>query len=182
MTKPINTDAIEIVTGRPWVAWIEYIDDNDGREMPHAKLSKFIAGSLANEVDNPEWWAQSITVAYEQHIGRRIPGQLANGLFELAISKSIAKPRSVLFGEITKWFDTKSELNGQSPLKPRSTETPKRSNWRCSFLDKSTFAATVEDSGSKSKLVLSHTNVPTLHEAEEWKQYWRTVADDLTAL
>lgn len=124
-----------------------------------------------------------MTVAYEQAIGRRIPGQLANGLFELAVSKTVAKPREVLFSRAVEWFEGRSTLDGKEYANPRQTVTPKRSNWRCDFNDGSKFAVTVEESArEKSKLVLSHTDVPNPAEADHWRVYWAMTADMLKEL
>lgn len=178
MTKPINTESIEKSTGKLWNVWVHELDAAGARELSHAELAKLVNEQLEG-MESSGWWAQGITVAYEQHIGKRIPGQLANGLFELAVSKSVAHSRDVFFPAVVQWFEGRQELNTNEPLKPRSTQTPKRSNWRCDFADGSKFAATVEESGEKSKLVLSHTAVPTKEEADAWKAYWKGVADEL---
>lgn len=178
MTKPINTESIAKATGKPWEAWVYALDVAGARELTHAELVKLVNSQLES-MESGGWWAQGITVAYEQHIGRRIPGQLANGLFELAVSKSVARPRAKLFPATVGWLEAKDNLKGEKPLRSRSTETPKRSNWRCDFSDGSKFAATVEENGEKSKLVLSHTAVPTEQKADKWKLYWKEVADEL---
>jgi len=183
MTKAQNIAAIEQATGRSWDGWVSLLNAQSAAELTHKELAKRVNEELAGmAVDNSGWWAQGITVAYEQHIGRRLPGQLANGLFELAVSKAVARPRDELFPAVVKWFESQGKLNGVAPQKPRTSETPKRSNWRCDFADGSKFAATVEVNGDKSKLVLSHTDVPTQEEHDTWKEYWRHVASTLSEL
>lgn len=172
MTKPMNTDGIEKATNKTWEAWVQELDEAGARDMTHKDLALKLYHQLEGTVENHGWWAQGITVAYEQHIGKRIPGQLANGLFEIAVSKTITASRDDLFATVTKWFDAQSTLNNHEVLKPRSTQTPKRSNWRCDFADGSKFAATVEGSDTKSKLVLSHTAIPNKQEADDWKAFW----------
>ena len=76
-------------------------------------------------------------------------------------------------------IENQSEFNGSAPLKSRSSETPKRSTWRCDFADGSKFSSTVEENGEKSKLILSHTAVPTKQEADDWKDFWRNTAEQL---
>lgn len=180
MTKAQNIAAIEQATGRAWDEWVSRLNAQGAAELTHKEIAKRVNEELAGmTVDNTGWWAQGITVAYEQHIGRRVPGQLANGLFELAVSKSVARSRDEFFPIVVKWFEAQGELNGVAPLKMRSSETSRRSNWRCDFADGSKFAATVEINGEKSKLVLSHTDVPTQEEHDAWKAYWRDVTDRL---
>ncbi len=182
MTKPANTESIEKATNKSWQQWIDELEENGARELSHTELAKKLYGQLYGKIENPGWWAQGITVAYEQHIGKRIPGQLPNGLFELAVSKTVATPRSNCFKQVVNWFENQSKFNGSKFIKPRSTETPKRSNWRCDFSDGSKFAATVEGDNKKSKLILSHTSLPSKQAADEWKVFWRNVADKLADL
>ena len=180
MTKPMNTDSIAKATNKSWDEWVKDLDERGARDMTHTDLAKQLYDELDGSIDNHGWWAQGITVAYEQHIGKRMPGQLANGLFELAVSKTINTDRKTCVQQTVSWFESPSEVNGQTMLKQRFSETPKRSNWRCDFADGSKFAATVEESGEKSKLVLSHTAVPTKADADSWKVYWKQVADELS--
>ncbi|MBA3758206.1 hypothetical protein H0X10_01060 [Candidatus Saccharibacteria bacterium] len=182
MTKAMNIASIEKATNKLWGQWVIELDDSGSRELSHSELARKLYDELDGKVESHGWWAQGITVAYEQHIGKRIPGQLANGLFELAISKAIPKPRDVVFSQVTEWLEQQVEFNGREQLKARSSTTPKRSNWRCDFSDKSKFAATVEGNDEKSKLVLSHTAVPSKTEADIWKVYWRNVANQLATL
>lgn len=182
MTKPINTASIEKATNKSWEQWISELDESGARELSHTDLARKLYDELNGSLENPGWWAQGITVAYEQHIGKRMPGQLANGLFELAVSKTAEMSRDELFEKVVKWFEKQNELNGSESLKQRSSKTPKRSTWRCDFADGSKFSATVEESKEKSKLILTHTAVPTKEEADEWKEFWRNIADKLIEL
>ncbi len=178
----MNIASIEKATQKPWEQWVKELDDSGSSELSHTEIARKLYAELGGKVENHGWWAQGITVAYEQHIGKRVPGQLADGLFELAISKTIAKPRDVVFLQVTEWLEQQVEFNGCAQLKARSSTTPKRSNWRCDFSDKSKFAATVEGDNKKSKLVLSHTAVPSKTEADNWKVYWKNVANQLATL
>lgn len=179
MTKPMNIASIEKATNKSWDQWVRELDKSGARELSHADLAHKLNDVLEGELESHGWWAQGITVAYEQHIGKRAPGQLANGLFELAVSKTAATSRNTLFPQLVEWFENQSEFNGSAPLKSRSSETPKRSTWRCDFADGSKFSSTVEENGEKSKLILSHTAVPTKQEADDWKDFWRNTAEQL---
>jgi hypothetical protein len=181
MTKPINTDSIAKATGKSWERWVREIDTAGGRTMSHTELARKLYEELDGKVDNHGWWAQGITVAYEQHIGKRIPGQLANGLFEIAVSKSVPFDKATMFGKLAAWLAEHKEFDGQAPTKQRVSETPKRSNWRCDFADGSKFAATVEGAGS-TKIVLSHTAVPTQKDAVKWKEYWKNLLEEYVLL
>lgn len=182
MTKPSNTESIHKATSKTWDEWVVELDGCGAQRMSHPDLASHLVGRLQDVVDNPDWWAQSIAVAYEQHTGKRLPGQLANGLFEITVSKTIHRPKEKLFHEVVEWFEKQSTLQGYSFMQTRKSETPKRSNWRCNFIDGSKFTATIENSGEKSKLVLSHTAIAKRDESVRWKQFWTGILDELAAL
>lgn len=177
MTKPINTDSIASATNKSWEQWVSEIDAAGGRNMSHTELARKLYDELSGKVDSHGWWAQGITVAYEQFIGRRVPGQLANGLFEIAVSKTVQSPRDIMFKTLVAWLADQKTFNSKQPLKQRVSETPKRSNWRCDFDDGSKFAATVEGE-TKSKIVLSHTDIVSKESADDWKKYWKSVLEN----
>lgn len=175
MTKPVNTAAIEKSTGKSWQQWVDELDAAGARQLNHTELARLV-NTMLGDMESQGWWAQGVTVAYEQHIGRRVPGQLADGKFEIATSKTIPRSRDKLFSQVVEWFESQTKLNSQEFSNPRSSQTPKRSNWRCDFSGGSKFAATVEGDEAKAKLVLSHTAIPTKKEADNWKAYWQETA------
>lgn len=83
--RPVNTQAIEQATGASWQEWCAFLDESGAAQLDHnaivrkARKFKQISG----------WWAQSVAVAYEQHIGRRKPGQRSDGLFNASASRTI---------------------------------------------------------------------------------------------
>jgi hypothetical protein len=95
------------------------------------------------------------------------------------VSKTLPVGRNELFSKAVKWFEAQSKFNETTYVKPRSSETPKRSNWRCDFVDKSKFIATVEGIHQKSKLILTHTAIPTKEESDSWKTFWKSALDEL---
>lgn len=177
MTKPIKTESIEKATGISWSEWVVELNKDGARNLSHSELADLVKNKLQGKIASHEWWAQSITVAYEQHIGKRVPGQLANGKFEIAISKTVHTSRDDLFPTVVDWLESQNQLDGQDFTKPRSSQTLKRSNWRCDLADGSKFTASIEDAGDKSKLVLSQTDIPTKPEADSWKSFWKTTID-----
>lgn len=49
-----------------------------------------IAAWLVNDRGVDPWWAQNITVDFEQHSGRRRPGQRADGSFEVSVTRRVS--------------------------------------------------------------------------------------------
>ena len=81
----IGTEAVERATGRGWNAWVEVLDREGAKTMTH----KEIALMLREEFRLAAWWAQMVTVGYEQASGARAPNQGARG-FRVHASRTIA--------------------------------------------------------------------------------------------
>ncbi|WP_062311833.1 hypothetical protein [Demequina rhizosphaerae] len=87
MSEPANADAIARATGRAWPAWVAAFEAAGGDALDHRALVAVARRDLGH-VDNPGWWAQMTTVAYEQHLGRRAPGQRQDGSYEASASRT----------------------------------------------------------------------------------------------
>jgi len=81
----IGSDAVERATGRSWEAWIETLEREGAKSMTH----KEIASILQEEFRLPAWWAQMVTVGFEQASGARVPNQTARG-FRVHASRTVA--------------------------------------------------------------------------------------------
>lgn len=82
----ISDDAVREATGRPRSEWYAMLDDAEAATWRH----KEIASWLADEHGVDAWWAQHLTVAYEQARGIREPGQRQDGSFEASVSRTVA--------------------------------------------------------------------------------------------
>jgi hypothetical protein len=79
---------IERATNTTWDEWLNFMDGIDAKNLNHHEIATKVLERLMGTIDNPAWWAQSISVAYEQHTGRRVPGQRPDGTFQTSVSKS----------------------------------------------------------------------------------------------
>jgi hypothetical protein len=79
---------VERATGRSWDEWLRFMDGIGARDLDHRAIALEVYAELDGTIEQVGWWTQSVTVAYEQHIGRRIPGQRSDGTFQLSVSRS----------------------------------------------------------------------------------------------
>ena len=70
----ISNEKIVESTGKGWNEWVETLDAWGGRDKTHAEIARY-----AHELGVSEWWAQGVTVQYEQIIQRRAVGQRSDG-------------------------------------------------------------------------------------------------------
>ncbi|HVM30411.1 MAG TPA: hypothetical protein VM305_06540 [Candidatus Limnocylindrales bacterium] len=79
-------------TGRPWEAWLSELESWGAADKAHALIARW----LVEEHGVDGWWAQTLTVRYEKHIGRRVLGQRGN-VFTAGTSRTIAAPAGQVF-------------------------------------------------------------------------------------
>ena len=85
MPAAISEEAIERGTGKNWSTWMSWFGDANASEKSHTEIAK----QLIEETDVNGWWAQMLTVAFEQEIGRRVPGQDCEGEYSVSASKTL---------------------------------------------------------------------------------------------
>lgn len=185
-----NLDAIASATGRTWADWTAWLDDAGAREAAsHGDIAALALARMrepgAPAVDNPEWWAQSVTVAYEQHIGRRMPGQRTDGTFDATASRTVAGTREDVHGRLlgvleTARADDDGRLRGVRPARePTASMTAKRTFWRVALEDGSRTELAVEarpaadGKPAKASVTARQSKVGSPEEATAWKAFWK---------
>lgn len=88
MTTNARIAPVERATNRSRDDWLEFMDGSDAKSLDHHDIALRVHEELEGTIDRPSWWAQAVTVTYEQYIGRRIPGQRLDGTFQTSVSKS----------------------------------------------------------------------------------------------
>lgn len=109
-------------------------------------------------------------MAYEQEIGRRVPGQRADGTFDVAVSRTVTGQRDDV---ITRFAFLINEgtlaglaLDGEA----RTSKTEKRSFWRANLEDGTKFEAAAEPKDeNRTLLVLTVSKLPSAERLEEWR-------------
>jgi hypothetical protein len=166
--RPYSDEVIRANTGHSWDEWFVLLDEWGAAERPHTEIARWV--HQEHGVDG--WWAQGVTVAYEQARGLRAPGQRRGGHFEVSASKTVAVPVEHLYEAFAdpalreRWlpgaaFEVRTAIPGKSI----------RANWE----DGSTrlvilFTARGE---SKSQVALVHERLPDAATAERLKPWWR---------
>ena len=84
----MKTQTVEQATGRGKAEWFEIIRSAGKAKASHKEIADF----LKETHDISYWWAQEITVEYEQHIGRRVLGQTQDGFYQIGVSRTVPVP------------------------------------------------------------------------------------------
>jgi uncharacterized protein YndB with AHSA1/START domain len=166
--RPYSDDVLQANTGRTWDEWFALLDRWGAADRPHPEIARW----LNEEQGVDGWWAQGVTVGYEQARGLRAPGQRRGGLFEVSASKTVAVPVDRLYeafmdpGLRERWLPgAKLEVRAATPGKSI------RANWD----DGSTrlVIAFTARGDAKSQVALVHERVPDADTAAELKAWWR---------
>ncbi len=171
-----SDDAVRRSTGRPYEEWFELLDRWGAGERSH----KEIAAWLDAEHGTGGWWAQSVTVAYEQARGRRAPGQRSDG-FEISASATVAMPVDDLYAAFADETLRRRWLP-DAPLTIRTTQPGRsmRANWGDGSSRVNVYFAAKGD--TKSHVAVVHERLADAAAAEEQKTYWRARLKELKAL
>ncbi len=163
-------------TGTPLTTWVERLDGAGGRDLDHTSLARL----LVERWDIEDWWAQGVTVAYEQVIGRRVVGQSCEGTFSASASRTVpGDPDAVR----DRWHAFMTDARrGELGLKaPTLSDTPKWRYWRAAGVDGSRVSVhiTAKDEG-RSTLGIDHKSLASAEEREAWKSAWKRTLTDFT--
>ena len=166
--RPYSDEVVRANTGHTWDEWFALLDAWGATERPHTEIARWVAGE--HEVGG--WWAQGVTVAYEQARGLRAPGQRRGGLFEASASKTVAVPVERLYAAFAEPGLRERWLPGAT-FEVRTAQPGKsiRADWE----DGSTrlvinFTARGD---AKSQVALVHGRIPDAGSAEKLRTFWR---------
>jgi hypothetical protein len=172
MTKAIDIKAIEKGTGKSWDKWLAFLGSINASELPHKEIAQKVYDHGAGD-----WWAQSVTVAYEQHIGRRVPGQTSNGKFQVSVSKTVDGTKEEA---LEKWLAVvkgQNEFNGVTVARePASSAGGTFRYWHCGLSDSSRVSVSIyEKAPGKSVVGLGHENLASADDVEPWRAHWKSL-------
>jgi uncharacterized protein YndB with AHSA1/START domain len=170
----IGSDAVHAKTGRTWAEWIAALDKTGADQWPHKKIAEFVH----KEFGCDGWWAQMVTVGYEQAKGLRVKHQTPAG-FNASASKTIGVPIATLYKA---WTDPKVRekwLVGAKKMVIRKA-TPNKS-MRITWTDGTTHVAVgfFPKGAGKSQVAVEHSKLDGVKAVEMMKKCWKGALDKL---
>ncbi|MEX5296402.1 hypothetical protein QYM41_14080 [Kocuria sp. CPCC 205268] len=174
-TRGTSTAGIARATGIPWETWTARLEELGARSMSHAEIARRVAEQLDGVVENHEWWAQSVTVAWEQHTGVRRPGQTGDGSFGTSASRTVAGTPDEVLTRWTELLAGRTEVDGVPFRQPPSTaRTEKWRYWRARLADGTRVAATLGEAGrGRTTVAVAHTGLPSAEDVARWRGVWK---------
>ena len=181
MVKPSNTAGIANATGRPWDQWVDMLDAAGAREKNHTAIAALTLKHMPESVERPEWWAQGTAIAYEQHVGLRVPGQSCTGDFQFSTSRTVT-------GDIDRaleaWLGVVAGIEefGGIPTEsePAVSTTEKWRYWRVPMADGTRVSVNITaKAGEKSTVGVNHTKLDSAEAIEFWRPLWKQLLSQL---
>ena len=172
----ISDEAIFKATGGDWAHWFNLLDSADATKMTHKEIARMLG-----EMDSVSfWWAQSITVAYEQARGMRQVHEHKDG-YHIGVSKTIGAPLDELYNHCLEQELRESWMPG-SAMKIRKDNPGK--NIRFDYLDDDTIVVIhfIEKGPFKTQVTIQHTKLANSEVAGSMKPVWKERLSKLASL
>lgn len=112
--QAISDDAVRAKTGRTWKQWLTTLDKWGAKTKSHAEIARHLheTHTLSG------WWAQTVTVRYEQERGLRKVGQRrTTGAYEVSVQRLIRTSQKDAYNAfivpalLNKWFTKRARVN-----------------------------------------------------------------------
>lgn len=175
-TRPESVPAIERATNRDWASWLEIFQAHGAAKLGHAQIAKIARAAVPESLQNPDWWAQGIAIAFEQHAGLRVPGQGSDGLFRVSASRTMALDRDAAIEAWVAAHGDATEHRGCAVQKPRRSRTEKRSFWRFDLEGGGRVEVSATPKGDdRVTLGVNQDGLASGEEIEEWRAHWKAL-------
>jgi hypothetical protein len=160
------TDArVREKTGRGWAEWVERLDLAGAAALSHKQIAL-----LLQEQDGLDaWWAQSITVGYEQAKGRRAEHEKAGG-FSASVSRTVALP----IDEVHAAWASGVWLTRVPGAEITRATPPKSVRIRLADGTRAAVYLTAKP-GGKTTIQVEHEKLPGAEAVEPSRDLWREV-------
>lgn len=169
MIKSVNITSIEKKFGKSWDYWMKYMSSINAGTLNHAEIAKLVDKKI-----HDSWWAQNITVAYEQQSGRRKPGQREDGTYEASTTKMINEEPEVLIEKWTKYVNNDISIKNKLASEPKVSKTPKRHSWKAELKNSNkAFVAFEKMDSGKTQISVMEQRIKTENELKASKEFWK---------
>jgi hypothetical protein len=162
-------------TGKPLGDWFAILDERGARDLPHKSIARLLQGDFGVS----GWWSQSVTVAYEKHIGRRETGQRQSGEYEAGVTRTLpVTVDAALDGWLARVPAPGPEraFDGVAfSAEPATSRTEKRRYWRVTLADGSrvTVAFSAKPDGMGAQIAIQHGRLRGRPDVDRWKAFWK---------
>lgn len=168
--QQISDERVRSATGRSHEEWFRLLDAAGATAWTHAAIARW----LSHEHDVDGWWAQGVTVAYEQARGMRLPGQQSDGTFSASSSRTVASSKSDVYDALLAHL---TDVYGE-PASTSPTARYAAARWRTPEWE---LGVSVGESGGRTRAVLTRAKLSAEVELAAVKNELRDLLDTALA-
>jgi hypothetical protein len=157
---------------------MRFMDGIGAVDLDHQQIALRVYEELEGTVEQLGWWTQAVTVAYEQHVGRRVPGQRPDGTFQTSVSRSTTLRMAELMERWTRFAAQDEAVRSVVTGDLRVSGTDRRITWRSKAVDGSSVVVTSEPRrNGTASLVAAQMGLPSAEANEEARRLWGDVVE-----
>ncbi len=169
--RSLSDEAVKKATGKDWDNWLSILKEEKADKLEHAEIARLL--NEKHKIDG--WWAQSITVEFERHIGKRKVGEVKDGTFQTAVSKTLPGNIDQVYKA---WLNHITDIKSFNSLsiseEARLSESDKWRYWRTALEDGTRIVVTVGyKTDEKSSLTIGMEKLQDQSAVKFWKDYWK---------
>jgi hypothetical protein len=169
---------VERATNRTWDQWLQFMAAIGAEDLDHRQIALRVYEELDGTIQQLGWWTQAVTVAYEQYIGRRIPGQRSDGTLQMSVSRSTALGMHELMESWAAFAVQDETVQAVVAGDVRISGTDRRTTWRTKAGDGSSVVVTSEPKrNGTASIVATQIGLPTPEAYDEARQRWSAVVE-----
>ncbi|WP_413451598.1 DUF4287 domain-containing protein [Georgenia phoenicis] len=170
--EAIGAEKVARATGRSREEWYALLDTAGATGWKHKQIAEW----LVTEHDVDGWWAQSLTVGYEQARGMRLPGQRPDGTFDANVSKTVGRGAEEVFAHLVDDARREEWLPGWRVVSASASKRARLTND-----DGARVVVELAAAGEKVRVAVQHGGLPDPDAVAEWKDFWRGALGRLAA-
>lgn len=169
----IGDEALKAKTGKIWKGWFAILDKAGAKKMNHSEIANYLYEK--EKLDG--WWAQMVAVTYEQVKGLRQKYERPEG-YEISVSKVIPVTLSTLYKS---WQDEKVRSHWLNEKGWTVRKATANKSLRVSWVDNQTSLEVnfYPKGDSKAQVVVQHSKLANMSQAEKMKKYWKEKLEKL---
>jgi hypothetical protein len=168
----VSDEALARQTGRGWDEWFVLLDAWGGTGRTHAEIADY----LRDRHGLNGWWAQGITVGYEQARDIRVAYQRTDG-FTVNASKTIAVDADIVHQAFAEDRARRGWLP-DAPMRLRTATAPKSARFDWGNVGRVNVTIIAKGSGTTSVQV-EHARLESSEDVEPTREFWKDRLDDL---
>jgi hypothetical protein len=163
-----KVDGVRRATGRTRDDWFAALDAWGAPGRPYREIADWLTG----EHELSRWWAQKLTVEYEQERGLRRPGVRPDGTFEVSASKTVGVSVERLYDAFVDSRQRRKWLPNER-MSLRTSQPGRSASFDWDDGSTRVNVGFTDGGASKSTVAVTHGRLIDARRAESTKAMWR---------